>query len=130
MNIGQVLEMHLGMAARQLGIHVASPVFDGAREEDVWETLEEAGMARDGKTILYDGRTGDAFDNRVSVGVMYMIKLAHMLMINCMHVLLDHTPSLRNNRWVVKLNLVVSVLERWKFGHLKHTVLRTHFKRF
>ncbi|GAK13843.1 LOW QUALITY PROTEIN: DNA-directed RNA polymerase beta subunit [Geomicrobium sp. JCM 19039] len=80
MNIGQVLEMHLGMAARQLGIHVASPVFDGAREEDVWETLEEAGMARDGKTILYDGRTGDAFDNRVSVGVMYMIKLAHMLM--------------------------------------------------
>ncbi|GAK09544.1 LOW QUALITY PROTEIN: DNA-directed RNA polymerase beta subunit [Geomicrobium sp. JCM 19038] len=79
MNIGQVLEMHLGMAARQLGIHVASPVFDGAREEDVWETLEEAGMARDGKTILYDGRTGDAFDNRVSVGVMYMIKLAHMV---------------------------------------------------
>ncbi|EZH64451.1 DNA-directed RNA polymerase subunit beta [Bacillaceae bacterium JMAK1] len=79
MNIGQVLEMHLGMAARQLGIHVASPVFDGAREEDVWETLEEAGMARDGKTILYDGRTGETFDNRVSVGVMYMIKLAHMV---------------------------------------------------
>ncbi|SFM40949.1 DNA-directed RNA polymerase subunit beta [Gracilibacillus orientalis] len=79
MNIGQVLEMHLGMAARQLGIHVATPVFDGAREEDVWETLEEAGMPRDAKTILYDGRTGEAFDNRVSVGVMYMIKLAHMV---------------------------------------------------
>ncbi|GAF22578.1 LOW QUALITY PROTEIN: DNA-directed RNA polymerase beta subunit [Bacillus sp. JCM 19047] len=79
MNIGQVLELHLGMAARKLGIHVASPVFDGAREEDVWGTLDEAGMARDGKTILYDGRTGEPFDNRVSVGIMYMIKLAHMV---------------------------------------------------
>ncbi|WP_209125311.1 DNA-directed RNA polymerase subunit beta [Alkalihalobacillus sp. BA299] len=79
MNIGQVLELHLGMAARYLGIHVASPVFDGAREEDVWETLEEAGMARDGKTVLFDGRTGEPLDNRVSVGIMYMIKLAHMV---------------------------------------------------
>ncbi|WP_251553874.1 DNA-directed RNA polymerase subunit beta [Neobacillus muris] len=79
MNIGQVLELHLGMAARYLGIHVATPVFDGAREEDVWATIEEAGMARDAKTILYDGRTGEPFDNRVSVGVMYMIKLAHMV---------------------------------------------------
>ena len=79
MNIGQVLELHMGMAARQLGIHIATPVFDGAREEDVWETIEEAGMARDGKTVLYDGRTGEPFDSRVSVGVMYMIKLAHMV---------------------------------------------------
>jgi DNA-directed RNA polymerase subunit beta len=79
MNIGQVLELHLGMAARKLGIHVASPVFDGAREEDVWATIEEAGMSRDAKTVLYDGRTGEPFDNRVSVGIMYMIKLAHMV---------------------------------------------------
>ena len=79
MNIGQVLELHLGMAARQLGIHVASPVFDGATEEDVWSTIEEAGMARDAKTVIYDGRTGEPFDNRVSVGIMYMIKLAHMV---------------------------------------------------
>jgi DNA-directed RNA polymerase subunit beta len=79
MNIGQVLELHLGMAARYLNIHVATPVFDGAREEDVWATIEEAGMARDAKTILYDGRTGEPFDNRISVGVMYMIKLAHMV---------------------------------------------------
>jgi len=79
MNIGQVLELHLGMAARTLGIHVATPVFDGAREEDVWSTIEEAGMASDAKTILYDGRTGEPFDNRVSVGIMYMIKLAHMV---------------------------------------------------
>ncbi|GIN22835.1 MAG TPA: DNA-directed RNA polymerase subunit beta [Bacillus bacterium] len=79
MNIGQVLELHLGMAARYLGLHMASPVFDGATEEDVWETIEEAGMASDAKTVLYDGRTGEAFDNRVSVGVMYMLKLAHMV---------------------------------------------------
>ncbi|MCK1995230.1 DNA-directed RNA polymerase subunit beta [Peribacillus muralis] len=79
MNIGQVLELHLGMAARSLGIHVASPVFDGATEEDVWGTIAEAGMSRDAKTVLYDGRSGEAFDNRVSVGVMYMIKLAHMV---------------------------------------------------
>lgn len=62
-----------------MGIHIATPVFDGAREEDVWGTIEEAGMANDAKTILYDGRTGEPFDNRVSVGVMYMIKLAHMV---------------------------------------------------
>ncbi|WP_066366317.1 DNA-directed RNA polymerase subunit beta [Neobacillus fumarioli] len=79
MNIGQVLELHLGMAARKLGIHVATPVFDGAREEDVWGTIEEAGMDSDAKTVLYDGRTGEPFDNRVSVGIMYMIKLAHMV---------------------------------------------------
>lgn len=79
MNIGQVLEMHLGMASRALGIHMASPVFDGANEEDVWSTMEEAGMDRDGKTILYDGRSGEPFDNRVSVGVMYLIKLDHMV---------------------------------------------------
>ncbi|WP_202081231.1 DNA-directed RNA polymerase subunit beta [Caldalkalibacillus salinus] len=79
MNIGQVLELHLGMAGRKLGLHMATPVFDGAREEDIWDTLEEAGMDRDGKSNLFDGRTGDQFDNRVSVGIMYMIKLAHMV---------------------------------------------------
>ena len=79
MNIGQVLELHLGMAARQLGIHVATPVFDGADDNDVWATVREAGMARDAKTVLYDGRTGEPFDGRISVGVMYMIKLAHMV---------------------------------------------------
>ncbi len=79
MNIGQVLELHLGMAGRKLNLHMATPVFDGAREEDIWETLREAGMDEDGKTVLFDGRTGDKFDNRVSVGIMYMIKLAHMV---------------------------------------------------
>ena len=79
MNIGQVYELHLGMAAKQLGMHVATPVFDGANEEDVHETLQEAGMASDAKTVLYDGRTGEPFDSRVSVGVSYMIKLSHMV---------------------------------------------------
>lgn len=79
MNIGQVLEVHLGMAARQMGLHMATPVFDGASELEVFEALEEAGLDPDGKTILHDGRTGEAFENRVTVGVMYMIKLAHMV---------------------------------------------------
>jgi DNA-directed RNA polymerase subunit beta len=79
MNIGQVLELHLGMAARNLGIHVATPVFDGVRNEDLWATVKEAGMASDAKSILYDGRTGEPFDNQIAVGVMYYLKLAHMV---------------------------------------------------
>lgn len=79
MNIGQVLDLHLGMAARMLGIHVTSPVFDGARDEDIWNALKEAGLPSDGKSILYDGRTGEPFDNRIAVGVMYYMKLAHMV---------------------------------------------------
>ncbi|MGD9678254.1 MAG: DNA-directed RNA polymerase subunit beta [Vulcanibacillus sp.] len=79
MNIGQVLEVHLGWAAKSLGIHIATPVFDGAREKDVFDALEEAGFSRDGKTILYDGRSGEPFERRVTVGVMYVIKLLHMV---------------------------------------------------
>ena len=79
MNLGQVLELHLGMAGKKLGVHFATPVFDGATEQDVRDMMAEAGMDPDGKTVLYDGRTGRPFDNRVSVGVMYMIKLCHMV---------------------------------------------------
>ncbi len=79
MNIGQVLEVHLGWAAKTLGIFIATPVFDGATENDVFDALEEAGFPRDGKTILYDGRSGEQFERRVTVGVMYMIKLLHMV---------------------------------------------------
>ena len=79
MNIGQILEIHLGMAAKKLGIHVATPVFDGVKTEDLEAIIAEAGMDPDAKTVLYDGRTGEKFDNRISVGVMYMIKLAHMV---------------------------------------------------
>ncbi|MBO9600274.1 MAG: DNA-directed RNA polymerase subunit beta, partial [Cohnella sp.] len=79
MNIGQVLEVHLGMACRLLGIHAATPVFDGATEYDVFDTMEEAGMQRNGKWRLRDGRSGEEFEREVTVGVMYMIKLAHMV---------------------------------------------------
>ena len=79
MNLGQILEIHMGMAAKKLGVHVATPVFDGAHIEDIEAMMQEAGMDKDGKTILYNGRTGEPFDNRISVGVMYMIKLHHMV---------------------------------------------------
>ena len=79
MNIGQVLELHMGMACKKLGVHVATPVLDGASTEDVKEMMKEAGMDEDGKTVLYDGRTGEPFDHRISVGVMYFVKLHHMV---------------------------------------------------
>ena len=79
MNIGQILELHLGMAGKKLGVKYATPVFDGATMDDLKAEMKEAGMEPDGKTILYNGRTGEPFENRVSVGVMYMIKLHHMV---------------------------------------------------
>ena len=79
MNIGQVLEVHLGMAAKKLGWKVMTPVFDGAHEEDIRACFREAGMAEDGKIQLRDGRTGEPFDNRVTVGIMYYLKLHHLV---------------------------------------------------
>jgi DNA-directed RNA polymerase subunit beta len=79
MNIGQILETHLGWAAKTLGIHIASPVFDGATEEDVMAGFVEAGLPPTGKTVMYDGRTGERFDNEVTVGYVYMLKLAHLV---------------------------------------------------
>jgi len=79
MNIGQVLEVHLGFAAHALGLHVATPVFDGAKEEDIRALFRDAGLREDGKSILYDGRTGEPFDNPVTVGYMYYLKLHHLV---------------------------------------------------
>ncbi len=79
MNIGQVLEVHLGMAAKKLGWKIMTPVFDGAHEDDIRECFKAAGMSEDGKTVLYDGRTGDKFDNPVTVGYMYYLKLHHLV---------------------------------------------------
>ena len=79
MNLGQVLEVHLGAAARELGWKIATPVFDGATEEEITELLEKAGRTPDGKTVLYDGRTGEKFDKPVTVGIMYMLKLHHLV---------------------------------------------------
>ncbi len=79
MNIGQVLEVHLGYAARKLGWKIATPVFDGAHESDIRECFEMAGMNPDGKSVVYDGRTGERFDNRITVGIMYYMKLHHLV---------------------------------------------------
>lgn len=79
MNIGQILEIHLGIAARKLNVKIATPVFDGVNDADLKDIMKDAGIEEDGKTVLYDGRTGQPFQNRVSVGVMYMIKLSHMV---------------------------------------------------
>jgi DNA-directed RNA polymerase subunit beta len=79
MNIGQILEIHLGIAAKNLGVKIATPVFDGVNDDDLIAIMKEAGIAPDGKTELYDGRTGEPYENRISVGVMYMIKLSHMV---------------------------------------------------
>ena len=79
MNIGQILEVHLGMAGKRLGVHYATPVFDGANLDDIHEEMREAGMSEDGKVTLYNGRTGEPFDHKINVGVMYMVKLHHMV---------------------------------------------------
>ena len=79
MNIGQVLETHLGWAAKALGIHVATPVFGGATEKDILDSLTKAGLPETGKTVLFDGRSGEAFDNEVTVGMVYMLKLSHLV---------------------------------------------------
>ena len=79
MNFGQILEIHMGMACKKLCVHIATPVFDGAHIDDIKAMMKEAGMDEDGKTVLYDGRTGEPFDHRIAVGVMYMIKLHHMV---------------------------------------------------
>ena len=79
MNIGQVLELHLGYAARELGMYFATPAFDGINSKDLEDIMKEAGMSVDGKQPVISGMTGEYFDSNVSVGVMYMIKLAHMV---------------------------------------------------
>ncbi len=79
MNIGQVLELHLGYAAKQLGVYFATPAFDGLNQQDIEDVMAEAGMPKDGKQIVISGQTGEPFDSKISVGVMYMIKLAHMV---------------------------------------------------
>ncbi len=79
MNIGQILELHLGMAAEKLNIHISTPVFEGTTKDEIYELMAEAGLDSDGKALLYDGRTGEKFDHRVAIGVMHMIKLAHMV---------------------------------------------------
>ena len=79
MNVGQVLETHLGIACRMLGLHITTPVFDGMPESHIHDMLKKAGLPEDGKTVLFDGRTGEPFDQRVVVGVIYILKLHHLV---------------------------------------------------
>ena len=102
MNVGQVLETHLGWAAMVLGLHIASPVFDGANEEDVFAGFREAGLPLNGKTLLRDGRTGEPFDNEITVGYIYMLKLAHLWTTKYMPVPPARILSLPSSRWAEK----------------------------
>ena len=130
MNIGQVLEVHLGYAAKALGWKIMTPVFDGAHEQDIFQCLKDAGYSEDGKTWLVDGRTGERFDNPVTVGYMYYLKLHHLVdeKIHARSTVL--TLSLHSSHSAVKLSSAVSVSVRWKFGHLRLTVLLIHFRKF
>ena len=130
MNIGQVMETHLGWAAKALGWHVATPVFDGAEENEIVETLEKAEVTEDGKTELRDGRTGLPFDRRVTVGYMYMLKLAHLVDDKIHARSTDHTPLLLSSLWAEKLSSEVSGSERWKFGHWKLMVQAIPYRSF
>ena len=121
MNIGQVLEVHLGFAAKKLGWKVETPVFDGATLEDIKETLVAAGVNEDGKSVVYDGRTGEKFDNRVTVGYMYYLKLHH-LVDDKIHARSTGPYSLVTQQPLGgKAQFGGSASARWKFGRWKHT---------
>lgn len=130
MNIGQILEVHLGMACKKLGgLKIATPVFDGISNEEIYELMERAKMDHDGKTILYDGRTGERFDSRINVGVMYMIKLVHMVD-DKLHARSIGPYSLVTQQPLGgKAQMVVNVSVKWKFGHLKLMVLLILYKK-
>ncbi|MFM2016035.1 MAG: DNA-directed polymerase subunit beta [Bacteroidota bacterium] len=110
MNLGQIYETILGWTGKKLGVKFATPIFDGASTQQIEDLCDEAGIPNNGHTYLYDGETGEKFDQKTSVGVIYMIKLHHMVDDKM------HARSI-NNHWVVKLSLVVNVLVRWRYGH-------------
>ena len=123
MNIGQVLEVHLGYAAHTLGWKVATPIFDGANEREIRELLKQAGVAEDGKTVLYDGRTGEAFDQRVTVGYPYYLKLHHLVddKIHATPVPPARTPLSRSSRSAARRSSAVSASAKWKSGRSRLT---------
>ena len=119
MNIGQLLEVHLGRAARALGWKIATPVFDGATEADVREAFKMTGIDADGKVTLYDGRTGEPFENRCTVGIMYYLKLHHLVDDKI------HARSIGPTRWLPsnpsaeRPNSEDSALVKWKYGRCR-----------
>ena len=108
---------------------MATPVFDGAREADVIELLNKAGLSETGQEWLVDGRTGEVFDRPVTVGYIYMLKLHHLVDEKFTLVRLVHIRWLHNSLLAVKLNLVASALVRWKCGHWKHMVRLIHCRK-
>ena len=121
----------LGLAAKALGWHVATPVFDGAHYSEITECLEKAGKNIDGKTVLYDGRTGEKFENRVTVGIMYFLKLHH-LVDDKMHARSVGPYSLvtHSSRWAARRSSAASVSAKWKCGHWRHTAPPIRFRKF
>ena len=122
MNIGQVLEVHLGYAAHALGCKVATPIFDGAREEDITAMLQEAGLDPEGKSVLYDGRTGEPFDNKVTVGYVYFLKLHHLVDDRFTPVPPAPTPWSPSSLWAARPSSAASASARWKCGPWRLTV--------
>ena len=119
MNLGQIYETVLGWAGQKLGMKFSTPIFDGASLDDINKYSDDAGVPRNGRTYLFDGGTGERFDQPATVGIIYMLKLSHMVD-DKMHARSIGPYSLITQQpLVVKLNLVVKDLERWKFGHLE-----------
>ena len=121
MNVGQILETHLGYAAAKLGFKAVTPVFDGAEEEEIKAALREAGYSETGKSVLYDGRTGERFDQPVTVGYIYMLKLHHLVDDKVHARATGPIRSLPNNRSAARPVSAVSVSARWKCGLSKPT---------
>jgi len=119
MNLGQIFETVLGWAGEKMGVKFATPIFDGASKEEISEFIQETGLPELGQTYLYDGETGDRFHQKATVGVIYMLKLSHMI---------DDKMHARSIGPVVRHSLVVSVLVRWRFGHWRHSELQISFK--
>jgi len=123
MNLGQIFETVLGWAGAELGEKFATPIFDGASLDDLNTWTDKAGLPRYGKTYLYDGGTGERFDQPATVGVIYMLKLGHMVE-DKMHARSIGPYSLITQQpWVVRHSSVVSVSEKWRFGLSKPSVL-------
>jgi len=120
MNVGQILETHLGWAAEALKLFFATPVFDGAAESNIKEQLTKANLPTSGKIQLWDGVTGVAFEQPVTVGYIYMLKLSHLVDDKIHARSIGPYSLLPNSRWVEKLSSADSDSEKWKFGRSKH----------
>jgi len=128
MNVGQVLETHLGWAAKLLGLKFATPVFDGIKEKDIRGYLKEAALPEHGKTRLFDGRTGESFDQEIVVGYIYMMKLGHLVADKIHARAVGPYSLVTSNPWAAKRNTAANASAKWKSGPWKPMALRTRFR--